>query len=132
MSRTVDSNNNVVFDCKYHVVFCPKYRRKVLTAPIDARLKELLESKAKDLNANILEMEIMPDHVHILISCDPQFGIHRIVKHLKGYTSRVLRSEFKQLTSRIPSLWTNSYFVATVGNVSLETVKRYIELQKER
>lgn len=132
MSRTVDSNNNVVFDCKYHVVFCPKYRRKVLTAPIDARLKELLESKAKDLNANILEMEIMPDHVHILISCDPQFGIHRIVKHLKGYTSRVLRSEFKQLTSRLPSLWTNSYFVATVGNVSLETVKRYIELQKER
>ncbi|MGW8444346.1 IS200/IS605 family transposase [Paenibacillus sp. S33] len=132
MSRTVDSNNNVVYDCKYHVVFCPKYRRKVLTAPIDARLKELLESKAKELNANILEMEIMPDHVHILVSCDPQFGIHRIVKHLKGYTSRVLRLEFKRLTSRLPSLWTNSYFVATVGSVSLETVNRYIELQKER
>lgn len=132
MSRTVDSNNNVVYDCKYHVVFCPKYRRKVLTAPTDARLKELLESKVKELNANILEMEIMPDHVHILVSCDPQFGIHRIVKHLKGYTSRVLRLEFKRLTSRLPSLWTNSYFVATVGSVSLETVKRYIELQKER
>lgn len=122
----------MVFDCKYHVVFCPKYRRKVLTAPIDARLKELLVSKAEELNANILEMEIMPDHVHILIACDPQFGIHRIVKHLKGYTSRVLRLEFKRLTSRLPSLWTNSYFVATVGSVSLETVKRYIELQKER
>ncbi|MGF7033663.1 putative transposase [Paenibacillus mucilaginosus] len=130
--REIENNHNITFDCKYHVVFCPKYRRKVLYPPVDIRLKELFHIKANELQAEIVEMEIMPDHVHLLIKCDPQFGIHRIVKHLKGYTSRILRLEFKQLRSRIPSLWTNSYFVATVGSVSLETVKRYIELQKER
>ncbi|MEV2911381.1 IS200/IS605 family transposase [Paenibacillus larvae] len=131
-TREVESNHNITFDCKYHVVFCPKYRRKVLQPPIDLRLKELFQTKANELQAEIVEMEIMPDHVHLLIKCDPQFGIHRIVKHLKGYTSRILRQEFTQLTSRLPSLWTNSYFVATVGSVSLETVKKYIEAQKER
>ncbi|WP_281885086.1 IS200/IS605 family transposase [Paenibacillus sp. YYML68] len=132
MSRDVYSTNNVVFDCKYHVVFCPKYRRKVLVSPIDERLKELFLLKANELQAEIVHMDIMPDHVHVLIRCDPQFGIHKVVKHLKGYTSRMLRQEFKQLTSRLPSLWTNSYFVATVGSVSLETVQRYIEEQKDR
>ncbi|MDQ0195331.1 IS200/IS605 family transposase [Paenibacillus wynnii] len=130
--REVESNHNITFDCKYHVVFCPKYRRKVLQPPIDLRLKELFRAKADELQAEIVEMEIMPDHVHLLIQCDPQFGIHRIVKHLKGYTSRILRQEFKQLTSRLPSLWTNSYFVATVGSVSLDIVKKYIEDQKEK
>lgn len=132
MSRSVESNHNIVFDCKYHVVFCPKYRKKVLKEPVDTRLKELLLEKAMELCAEIVEMEIMPDHVHLLIKCDPQFGIHRVVKHLKGYTSRVLRVEFRHLKSRLPSLWTNSYFVATVGTVQLDVSKKYIESQKER
>ncbi|WP_412679126.1 IS200/IS605 family transposase [Brevibacillus laterosporus] len=132
MSRSVESNNNIVFDCKYHVVFCPKYRKKVLIEPVDVRLKELFLEKAQELRAEVVEMEIMPDHVYLLITCDPQFGIHRIVKHLKGYTSRVLRMEFRHLKSRLPSLWTNSYFVATVGTVQLDVIKKYIESQKER
>ncbi|WP_438938912.1 IS200/IS605 family transposase [Brevibacillus laterosporus] len=132
MSRSVESNNNIVFDCKYHVVFCPKYRKKVLIEPVDVRLKELFLEKAQELRAEVVEMEIMPDHVHLLITCDPQFGIHRIVKHLKGYTSRVLRMEFRHLKSRLPSLWTNSYFVATVGTVQLDVIKQYIESRKER
>ncbi|WP_157775854.1 IS200/IS605 family transposase [Brevibacillus laterosporus] len=132
MSRSVESNHNIVFDCKYHVVFCPKYRKKVLIEPVDVRLKELFLEKAQELRAEVVEMEIMPDHVHLLITCDPQFGIHRIVKHLKGYTSRVLRMEFRHLKSRLPSLWTNSYFVATVGTVQLDVIKQYIESQKER
>ena len=130
MGRVVDSNHNVTFDCKYHVVFCPKYRRKVLIKGVDARLKELLSTKAHELQTDILEMEIMPDHVHLLIQCDPQFGIHRVIKQLKGYTSHVLRQEFPSLKRRLPSLWTNSYFVATVGAVQLDVVKRYIEGQK--
>ncbi|GAJ45064.1 hypothetical protein GT2_26_00230 [Parageobacillus thermoglucosidasius NBRC 107763] len=77
-------------------------------------------------------MEIMPDYVHLLIQCDPQFGIHRVVKHLKGYTSRILRQKFPPLKSRLPSLWTNSYFIATVGTVSLNAVKQYIESQPTR
>ncbi|WP_374706050.1 IS200/IS605 family transposase [Brevibacillus reuszeri] len=132
MSRSVETNHNIVFDCKYHVVFCPKYRKKVLTEPVDIRLKELFLEKAMELCAEIVEMEIMPDHVHLLIKCDPQFGIHRVVKHLKGFTSRVLRMEFRHLKSRLPSLWTNAYFVATVGTVQLDVIKKYIESQKER
>ncbi|WP_241717188.1 IS200/IS605 family transposase, partial [Sulfoacidibacillus ferrooxidans] len=97
-----DSNHNVTFDCKYHVVFCPKYRRKVLVEPIDERLKALLSEKATYIQAEIVEMEIMPDHVHLLIKCDPQYGIHKVVKQLKGYTSKVLRDEFKSLKSRLP------------------------------
>ncbi|WP_089967028.1 IS200/IS605 family transposase, partial [Lihuaxuella thermophila] len=125
--RTVQSNRNVVYDCKYHIVFCPKYRRKVLVPPVSDRLKELFMEKARELEVTISSMEIMPDHVHLLIQCDPQFGIHRAVKHLKGFTSRVLRQEFPHLKSRIPSLWTNSYFVATVGTVTLEVVNQYME-----
>ena len=132
MSRDINSNSNIVYDCKYHVVFCPKYRKKVLVDPVDKRLKELFNDKIKQLNAEIVEMKIMPDHVHLLIKCDPQFGIHRVVKNLKGYSSRILRQEFKHLKSRLPSMWTNSYFVATAGTVSLDIVKQYIENQKKR
>ncbi|PSR20310.1 MAG: IS200/IS605 family transposase [Sulfobacillus acidophilus] len=130
MARTVESNHNITFDCKYHVVFCPKYRRKVLINGVDARLKELLNSKARELRTDIVEMDVRPDHVYLLIQCDPQFGIHRVIKQLKGYTSHVLRQEFPFLTRKLPSLWTNSYFVATVGAVQLDVVKRYIEDQK--
>jgi putative transposase len=100
--------------------------------PVDIRLKELFVEKANGLQADILEVEIMPDHCHLLISCDPQYGIHKIVKQLKGYSSRILRTEFPHLKSRLPSLWTNSYFVATVGSVTLEVVKQYVLTQKER
>jgi putative transposase len=130
--RAVESNRNVVYDCKYPVVFCPKYSPKVLVSPVSDRLKELFVEKARELEVTISSMEIMPDHVHLLIQCDPQFGIHKAVKHLKGYTSRVLRQEFPHLKSRIPSLWTNAYFVATVGTVTLEVVKPYIETQQGR
>ena len=124
------SNNNVVYSCKYHVVWCPKYRRKVLTGEIERRLKELVYEAAADICVEIIEMEVMPDHVHLLMEVDPQFGIHRAVKALKGRTSRVLRSEFSTLRSRLPSLWTHSYFVSTVGGAPLSAIKQYIENQK--
>ena len=78
----------------------------------------------------LMEMEIMPDHVHILMEVDPQFVIHKAVKSLKGYTSKVLRSEYLSLKTRMPSLWTNSYFVSTVGGAPLDVIKQYIENQK--
>ena len=130
MNTTYKSNPNVVYFCKYHVVWCPKYRRKVLTNGVDARLKELLLEYATNLFVDILEMEIMPDHMHILMEVDPQFGIHKAVKSLKGYTSKVLRQEFPYLKTKIPTLWTNSYFVSTVGGAPLEVIKQYIENQK--
>ena len=77
------SNNNVVYSCKYHVVFCPKYRRSVLKDGVDVRLKELIQQTCGQLNVEIIEMEIMPDHVHLLMEVDPQFGIHKAVKQIK-------------------------------------------------
>lgn len=124
------SNNNVYYSCKYHVVWCPKYRRKVLVGNVEHRLKEVMEEVCNELNVEILEMEIMPDHVHLLLEVEPQFGIHRAVKAIKGKTSRILCSEFASLRSRLPSLWTNSYFVSTVGGAPLEVIKQYIENQK--
>lgn len=124
------SNNNIVYSCKYHVVFCPKYRRKVLVGEIETRFKELVQEICTEFNIDLLEMEVMPDHVHLLLEVDPQFGIHKAIKTIKGKTSRILRSEFKSLTTRIPSLWTNSYFVSTVGGAPLSIIKQYIESQK--
>ena len=124
------SNNNVIYSCKYHVVFCPKYRRPVLVDGVDDRLKELIQETCDQLNVEIIEMEIMPDHVHLLMEVDPQYGIHKAVKRIKGYSSRVLRQEFSWLKSRIPTLWTNSYFVSTVGGAPLSVIKQYIEDQK--
>lgn len=124
------SNNNVFYSCKYHVVWCPKYRRKVLTGAVEPRLKELIFEAASEIDVEIIEMEIMPDHVHLLMEVDPQYGIHRAVKFIKGKTSRILRGEFRSLCSRLPSLWTNSYFVSSVGGAPLEDIKQYIENQK--
>lgn len=123
-------NNNITYSCKYHVIWCSKYRRKVLVEEVGQRLKELIVGVASELRVDIIEMEIMPDHVHLLLEVDPQFGIHRAVKNIKGKTSRILRAEFISLRTRLPSLWTNSYFVATVGGAPLEVIKQYSESQK--
>ena len=124
------NNRNVVYSCKYHVVWCPKYRRKVLVNGVDTRLKELIREVCEENRIEVIEMEIMPDHVHLLMEVDPQFGIHKAVKLIKGRTSRILRQEFSWLRSRLPSLWTNSYFVSTVGGAPLAVIKQYIENQK--
>lgn len=124
------SNNNIVYSCKYHVVFCPKYRRKVLVDQIELRFKEVARSVCAELGVELLEMEVMPDHVHLLLEVDPQLGIHKVVKRIKGQSSRILRGEFKELTTKLPTLWTNSYFVSTVGDAPVSMIKQYIESQK--
>ncbi len=124
------SNRNVFYSCKYHVVWCPKYRRKVLAEPIDSRLKEIIHQVCQECKAEVLSQEIMPDHVHLLVECDPQFGIHRLVRMLKGRSSHILRQEFPALKRKLPTLWTNSYFVSTVGGAPLPFIKEYIENQK--
>ena len=89
-----------------------------------------MKTIAEEIKVDIIEMEIMPDHVHMLLEVDPQYGIHKAVKTMKGRTSRVLRQEFPWLRSRIPTLWTNSYFCSTVGGAPLSVIKQYIEDQK--
>lgn len=130
MNIKYKSNNNIVYSCKYHVVWCPKYRRKVLTGNIELRLKELIQETCEELQCELIELELMPDHVHLLVEVDPQFGIHKLIKTIKGKTSRILRKEFPILTTKLPTLWTNSYFVSTVGGAPLAVIKQYIENQK--
>lgn len=112
------------------MVWCPKYRRKVLTGGIDERLKDILRDVATETRSEIFELEVMPDHVHLLVEVDPQYGIHTLIKQMKGRSSRLLRREIPMLKSRLPTLWTNSYFVSTVGGAPLSAVKQYIESQK--
>lgn len=103
-----------------------------MTGAVAERLKDLINQVASERQSEVIELEIMPDHVHLLIEVDPQYGIHRLVKQLKGYSSRILRKEFSTIKSRLPTLWTNSYFVATVGGAPLSIIKQYIEEQKNR
>ena len=131
-SKQYNTSEHIVYSCQYHVIFCPKYRKPVLTLPIDGRLKELFYEVADQYGFSIPDLEVMPDHVHMVIDCNPRFGVCNCVKLLKGTTSRVLREEFSSLKSRLPSLWTHNYFVSSVGSLSLETVKKYIADQKNR
>jgi REP-associated tyrosine transposase len=132
MKYELKTHINIAYNCHYHVVFCPKYRRKVLINGVDERLKTILVETIEQWEQELVELEVMPDHVHLLVGCDPHFSLHRLVKYLKGTSSRYLRQEFPQLKRRLPSLWTNSYFVATTGGVTLETLKCYVEGQKNR
>lgn len=125
------SSSHLVYDCKYHVIFCPKYRRKILTGDVENKLKEIFTTVSNKYSFDIIEMEIMPDHCHLLISCNPRFGIMECVKKLKMISAHDLKLEFPYLKSRLPNIWTRSAFVSTVGSVSLDTVKQYIENQKK-
>ena len=130
MSDEYVHKQGLVYKNQFHVVFCPKYRRPVLVDGVDVRLKEILLEKAAELDVKILSMEIMPDHVHLFISFDPRLMLHKIIKILKGSSSRILREEFPSLKSRLPSLWTRSYFSCSVGHIGEAAVRRYIEEQK--
>jgi putative transposase len=99
---------------------------------MEARLNEIIAEVIEEKGAWLIELETMPDHVYLLVEVDPQLGIHKLVKAIKGRSSRVLRHEFPSLRSRLPSLWTNSYFVATVGGAPLSVINRYVENQQSR
>ena len=124
------SNSNIVYSCKFHVVWCPKYRRKVLVGEVEARLKDIVKEVCTELNCELIEVECDRDHIHLLVEVDPQFGIHKLVKRIKGRSSRLLRQEFQHLRTKLPTLWTNSYFVSTVGGAPLEIMKQYVQNQK--
>jgi putative transposase len=132
MSDRYAKNAGAVHALKYHLVWCPKFRRPVLTSPVDARLKELLAEIAAEHGTIVRAMEVMPDHLHLFVEADPTLCVAEIVNRLKGRTSRVLCEEFPSLRSRLPTLWSRSYFAATTGAVLQETIRRYIEAQKGR
>lgn len=129
-NKVYKSSNRLLYSCQYHVIWCPKYRRKVLTPLIQDRFKSIVLEHQIEYEYSIIEQEVMLDHVHLLIDVNPKIGIYKVVSLIKGITSRILREEFPELKSKLPTLWTNSKFISSVGSISLETVKKYIENQK--
>ena len=129
-SARYSRNSGAVFNLKFHVVWCPKYRRKVLVPPIDARLKEIISEIAERREMTVHALEVMPDHVHLFIEADPRWAPADIAGRFKAVSSKLLRKEFPALRSRLPTLWSRSYFCSTVGAVSETTIRRYIEAQK--
>ena len=128
--KNLKHNTTSVVNINYHIIWCPKYRRKVLVDGVDTRLKEVLVHIAEESGCTIATMEVMPDHIHIFLKGTPTIPIHLIVKNLKGKSSRILRSEFPHLKRRLPCLWTRSYYCETIGCINEETIKKYIENQK--
>lgn len=120
-----------VYLINYHIIWCPKRRKKILVDKIKERLKDIIYEVAKEKQVEIIALEIMPDHIHLFISLHPQLVIHKLIKAFKGRSSYYLRKEFPELL-RLPSLWTKSYFVSTAGNVSSKTIQAYIEAQAKQ
>jgi len=120
-----------VFLINYHLIWCPKRRKPVLVGDVKTRLEDIIRQVAKEVGVEILALEINPDHLHLFVSAYPTLAIHKLVKLFKGRSSRFLRQEFPQLL-KLPSLWTHSYFVSTAGNVSAETIQKYIEAQSKK
>jgi putative transposase len=124
------TSHKAVFNIGYHIIWCPKYRRKVLVGDVATRLDVLLRAKAIELGCTVETLEIMPDHVHLFLKSSPIHAPHYLVQQLKGATSHTLREEFPALKTRLPTLWTRSYYCESIGHISEETVRRYIEEQK--
>lgn len=132
MPKGYISSETSVHFMNYHFVWCPKYRRKVLNDKIAIRLEQLIRQKADDLTCDIITLAIQPDHTHLFIRAHPRIAPNSLIGQIKGYTSRVLRQEFRELRSRLPTLWTRSYFVSTHGHISDDMIKKYIEEQRGR
>lgn len=122
------TQNKSTYLIKYHIIWCPKYRRKILLGTMKDRCEQIIREAIHEKRCSIEAIEIMPEHIHVLVNARPDESPHRIVKAMKGRTSNILRKEFPELL-RMPTLWSRSYFLSTVGNVSANIVKEYIENQ---
>jgi putative transposase len=130
MQKRWKTNVGCVYNLAYHIIWCPKYRKRGLVGDLEKRLKELLFQKAKENDWQIDNMEVMPDHVHIFIKTTPSDSPALVAAQLKGFTSHQLRKEFTCLRSKLPTLWTRSYYAESVGHISEDTIKKYIDEQK--
>ncbi len=129
VSKRWKHSRTSIYNIGYYLIWCPKYRRKVLNEKIAKRLKQLLKEKSKEIDTIIENIEVMPDHVHLFVKTKPIASPHWIVQQFKGYSSNKLRKEFPELKSKLPTLWTRSYYCESVGHISEDTVKKYIDDQ---
>lgn len=130
VKKTYKSENFITYSCQYHVIFCTKYGRDVLLGDIGKRMGEIIYEISKSYGFDILDVNIMPNYVHLLIDCNPKPGIAECVKKIKHCSSHQLKEEFPSLKSRLPSLWTRNVFISTAGEVSLPEIQNYIKEQK--
>ena len=123
-----------VYSLQYHLVWCTKYRKKVLTDGLDTECKEMLQKLAEEYRFQILAMEVMPDHIHLLVDCKPQFFISDMIKIMKGNLARQMFLVHPELKQKLwgGHLWNPSYCAVTVSDRSREQVLAYIERQKEK
>jgi len=120
-----------VYLINYHLMWCPKRRRPILVGRIKTRLQEIVHEVAKEMDVEVLNLAVNPDHLHLFVSAYPQLPVHKIVKRFKGRSSHTLRKEFPELL-KLPSLWTHAYFVSTAGHVSAKTIQEYIQRQSKK
>lgn len=128
------STSNAVYSNNYHLVWCPKYRRQILTGSVASRLSELIREVAEKWGLQIITFEVQPDHVHLFVSAPPKFSPAKLAQLFKGTTSYVLRLEFPDLKRTIRkagTLWSPGYYVGTAGNVSAATIQKYIDDHRE-
>lgn len=135
MKYKLNKGCHSVYAIQFHLVMCIKYRHKILQGGIEKRLKELVLNVAEKFGIEILEQECDKDHIHILFSCPPSVSPSRFVNSLKSVTSRILRKEYHEYLKQYlwnGKFWSDSYFIASVGQVTLEDIKHYVQTQKER
>lgn len=126
------NNSASVYNCKYHIIFCPKYRRSVLVNGVDEELKKIVLELGDGKGYTVLEMRVMPNYVYLLLDCSPDLAPIEIVKNIKKQSAMRLKKEFPWLIKKLPCLWTRNTFISTVGTVSEETAKEYIDSQKNK
>lgn len=122
------STRHTKYLCNYHFVWIPKYRRDLLVEDVAEYIKEILKLIAKELGCEIIALEVMPDHIHLFVNCPPRYSPSYLANYFKGKSARLVLKKFPELRTK-GKLWTRSYFVSTAGNVSSETIRKYIEEQ---
>lgn len=131
VSQDYIKGNTNVHLLNYHIVFCPRYRRKIFNIPgVEDRFKALVKEKCDEMGILIISMDCDVDHTHLFLRMFPTNSPQIVIKHIKGYTSKKLREEFKEL-ELMPTVWTRSYFISTAGRVSSDIIKTYVENQKK-
>ena len=123
--------NKCIYNLGYHIIFCPKYRRSILIGNFKLLIEKYLFEKAMSINIKIEKYEIMPDHIHLFIKCNPEHNISNVVKMLKGYTSFKLREEYP-IYRKYKNFWSRGYYCESIGHISEHTIIKYIEDQTKK
>lgn len=130
MKNQYKEKNGIIYRCNYYVVWCVKYKRKLLVDTVAERCKELIKSECDEMDVVLLKLSIYPNHIRILVGGQPQQNIHKIVKALKRKTAGVMRKEFKELSTKLPTLWDNRYLMSAGVPISEKTINKYIDNQE--